>query len=146
MNYVKIVEWLRKNGSDLKDNWKVVAGVLACVLAAQSVTGLTLTVRSATPGEQPGIIIILPDDTAPLVVGAANDPHQAGEWIIVTRIAIKAAIAILERRAPKTPSEWDDRLLAVLRLIQSDRAAFEAAENAIHSHAVEKIESADKLR
>jgi hypothetical protein len=131
VNIAKLVEWLKKNGSDLKDNWKLVAGVLACVLAAQSVTGLTLTVRSATPGEQPGIIIILPDDTAPLVVGAANDPHQAGEWILVTKIAIKAAIAILERRAPKTPSEWDDRLLALLKLFASDRAAFERAEQAV---------------
>jgi hypothetical protein len=135
---VELIKTFLVNNKDwLKANWRLVA------LATLLVFGVRFSVQTGQPGQPPEVILILPDDAAPLVVGnvVGDDPHQAGEWILVTRVAIKAAVAILERRAPKTPSEWDDRLLAVLRLIQSDRAAFEAAEQAVHGHAVEKIES-----
>lgn len=131
MNASKFVEWLLKNGQSLKDNWKVVAGVLACVLAVQSATGLTLTVRSAAPGETPGVIIILPDDATPLVVQGAEVKPNVAEWVVAARLAIRVAIAVLERRAPNTPSERDDQLLAFLKLILGDRSAFLRADAAI---------------
>lgn len=52
---------------------------------------------------------------------------------IIVKVAIKVAIVILENRAPNTPSEWDDRLLALLKLFESNPRAIEAAHAAVVS-------------
>lgn len=46
---------------------------------------------------------------------------------IVLKIAIQVGIAVLERVAPNTPNTFDDRLLALLKLFQSNPAAINAA-------------------
>lgn len=50
---------------------------------------------------------------------------------IIAKIALKIAIVYLERRAPRTESEWDDRLLALLKLFESTPATINAAHAAI---------------
>ena len=50
---------------------------------------------------------------------------------IIVRIALKVAIVYLERRAPRTENEWDDRLLALLKLFESTPATINAAHAAI---------------
>lgn len=46
---------------------------------------------------------------------------------IIIKIAIKIAIAYLENRAPNTESEWDDRLLALLKLFSTQPQTIAAA-------------------
>lgn len=50
---------------------------------------------------------------------------------LIAKIALKIAVAYLEIRAPKTESEWDDRLLALLKLFSSQPATIAAAHGAI---------------
>ena len=50
---------------------------------------------------------------------------------LIAKIALKVAVAYLEIRAPKTESEWDDRLLALLKLFSSQPATINAAYAAI---------------
>jgi len=46
---------------------------------------------------------------------------------LIAKIALKIAVAYLEIRAPKTESEWDDRLLALLKLFSATPATINAA-------------------
>lgn len=46
---------------------------------------------------------------------------------LIAKAALKVAIMVLERRAPRTESEWDDRLLALLKLFSTTPATINAA-------------------
>jgi hypothetical protein len=172
----KLTEWIKANP-------KLAAYMFGVVLTLlTAMTGLQFTSRAAQPGESPGIIIVLPEDSPDVfgsVVGAEstqrfsetgrralrlagaehvrqiarlkredeNDRrffamltaiHNNPELIatyeqaanvkgfdpvtisIAVRIALKVAIAILERRAPETATEWDDRLLKLLVLFEGN--------------------------
>ncbi len=50
---------------------------------------------------------------------------------IIAKIVLKVAVVYLERRAPRTESEWDDRLLALLKLFSDQPATINAAHAAI---------------
>lgn len=50
---------------------------------------------------------------------------------LIAKIALKIAIVYLERRAPRTESEWDDRLLALLKLFADRPETINAAHAAI---------------
>ncbi len=52
---------------------------------------------------------------------------------LIAKIALKIAVAYLEVRAPRTESEWDDRLLALLKLFSANPATINAAHAAILS-------------
>ena len=74
-----------------------------------------------------------------------NDPYSLGSveeavktkqidpltLTLIAKIALKIAIAVLEVRAPNTESEWDDRLLALLKLFFSQPATINAAHAAV---------------
>lgn len=49
---------------------------------------------------------------------------------ILIKIAVMIATEVLERVAPNTPNEWDDRLLALLKLFARNPAAISAAAEA----------------
>lgn len=51
---------------------------------------------------------------------------------LIAKIALKIAVAYLEVRAPKTESEWDDRLLALLKLFAQSPAAIGAAHGTLN--------------
>jgi hypothetical protein len=160
----------------VKDNPKLATYMLGILLAmATALTGLQFTSRAAQPGEQPGIIIVLPEDSPNVfgsVVGAEStqrfsetgrralrsaggvlrerraerepffamlrDLHTNPDSLtvyeqaatvkgfdpvtisIAVKIALKVAITILERRAPETATEWDDRLLKLLVLFDAN--------------------------
>jgi hypothetical protein len=103
------------------------AALLAVVVAVAS--SLTTWQVSVQYGPQPGIVIILPDGGQLPVAAQSADVQvvQSAEWVFVARLAINAAIAVLEQRSPRTPSDRDDKLLAFLKLIRNDRAAFDKA-------------------
>lgn len=46
---------------------------------------------------------------------------------LIAKIALRVAIVYLERRAPRTESEWDDRLLALLKLFADRPSTINAA-------------------
>lgn len=50
---------------------------------------------------------------------------------IIAKIALKVAVVYLERRAPRTESEWDDRLLALLKLFADRPETINAAHAAV---------------
>lgn len=50
---------------------------------------------------------------------------------LIAKIALKVAIVYLERRAPRTESEWDDRLLGLLKLFESRPETINAAHAAV---------------
>jgi uncharacterized membrane protein (DUF2068 family) len=50
---------------------------------------------------------------------------------LIAKIALKIAVAYLEIRAPRTESEWDDRLLALLKLFADRPETINAAHAAI---------------
>lgn len=111
----------------MKDNWKFLSTILV-VLA--SFAGVKLTFTPGSPGGKPEVIIVIPtDDGGFRVQDGQPQPVEAGEYL-AAQIVLRVAITILERRAPQTPSEWDDRLLVVLKLFVTDRVAFERAERA----------------
>lgn len=118
----KVTDWI-------KANQKLAAAILAIICT--TLGGLTGWQFSVQTGPQPGIIIVLPDgDSFPVSADtAAGDPKvvQAAEWVVAAKLALNAAILILERRAPQTPSDRDDKLLAFLKLIRGDRSQFERA-------------------
>jgi hypothetical protein len=164
-----LVGWVKTNPKLAAVAWTIV------VMAFGTLTGWQLTARTAQPGEQPGIVIILPDDfpdvfgEMPNVVGAdevglsadgkralragggqlrerfdersqlfamfrdihndskaiAHYEQQASTAVkldpatvtLATKIAVKVAIAVLERTAANSRTEWDNRLLALLKFI-----------------------------
>lgn len=122
-------EYLAKALDVVRQNWKIVGLVL---LILGQACGVVFTLKKGDPGTKPEIIIVIPDSggfvtqTAPELKGKDT---QAGEYL-AAQIVLRITIAILERRAPTTPSEWDDRLLVILKLFTTDRAAFERAEKA----------------
>lgn len=72
----------------------------------------------------------------PTKLGAAEQGAKAAQLdpfviSIIAKIAIKVAIAYLERRAPRTDSEWDDRLLALLKLFEINPSSIDGAYKAI---------------
>jgi len=112
----------------LAANWKYVTTILAIVSA---IVGVKFTAQVGPPGTPPEVIVIIPGDLSVQGVQRAEQPVVlAAEWVLVAKIAIKVAIAILEKRAPLTPSDRDDKLLGFLKLIAGDRAAFERANAA----------------
>jgi hypothetical protein len=122
---MQMKSWLIGHKEWLLANWRLVAILLALF------AGIKFSVQSGPPGSDPTIVLILPEGD-PLAI-RAEQPAQAVEWVMVARLALKAAVAILERRAPNTPSDRDDKLLAFLKLISLDRAAFERADRAARS-------------
>ena len=182
----KLTEWIKANP-------QFAAYMLGMTLTLLTVmTGLQFSSRRAAPGEQPGIIIVLPEDS-PNVFGVVvertdvppmtnntggvgtnvsfgikfsedgkralrsaggilqerraerepffamlRDLHQNPNSLtvyedaanvkgfdpvtisIAVKIAVKVAIAILDRRAPQTATEWDDRLLKLLKLFDAN--------------------------
>lgn len=113
----------------LRNNWKFITQIVALIGA---IVGANAAMAPAPQPERPPDVWVVMDTAgpAPALVPVQADPVQAGEWILVAKIAIAVAIKILEVRAPKTPGDFDDRLLALLKLFASDRGAFEAAEAA----------------
>lgn len=115
----------------LKDNWKFLMQILAIV---GSIIGANAAMAPATnPQTNPEVWVVMDAGVPAVKVG----PVEAGEWIPAAKTALAVAIKVLEHRAPQTPSEWDDRLLALLKLFASDRSAFEAAEAAAQRRAAE---------
>lgn len=106
----------------LKTNWQFVTLFLTIVGA---VAGVKFTIKTDPAAVEPQVIVIIPGDD-PLAVRAG--PVGVGEWTVAAKLALKAAILILETRAPRTPSDLDDRLLAFLKTIDGFLPAFLAAE------------------
>lgn len=120
--FAKLKTWVLEN--------KAVVVILLTILS--SVASVHFRLQSSPPGTIPEVIVILPDSPQP-VLGIAPQSAPvalAGEWVLAAKIALKVAIAILEKRAPLTPGDFDDRLLAFLKLIAGDHAAFERAHAA----------------
>lgn len=109
---------------------KAVVAILLTILS--SVASVHFRLQTSPPGTVPEVIVVLPDSPQPAqgVAPQAAPVALAGEWVLAAKIALKVAIAILEKRAPLTPGDFDDRLLAFLRLIAGDKAAFERAHAA----------------
>lgn len=68
------------------------------------------------------------DDIESATKAAQLDPLTLS---LIAKIALKIAVAYLEVRAPRTDSEWDDRLLALLKLFSERPATINAAHAAI---------------
>jgi hypothetical protein len=74
-----------------------------------------------------------PTALARVEAAVASAPAVQGPitWAVVAKLALKIAIAILERRAPNTASRWDDRLLALLKLLDGNAAVLAAAAGGV---------------
>lgn len=68
------------------------------------------------------------DDVEAATKATAIDPLTLS---LIAKIALKIAVAYLEVRAPRTESEWDDRLLALLKLFADRPETINAAHAAI---------------
>lgn len=68
------------------------------------------------------------DDVEAAVKTTQLDPLTLS---LIAKIALKIAVAYLEIRAPRTESEWDDRLLALLKLFSDQPATINAAHAAV---------------
>lgn len=68
------------------------------------------------------------DDIEAATKATALDPLTLS---LIAKIALKIAVVYLERRAPRTESEWDDRLLALLKLFADRPETINAAHAAV---------------
>lgn len=68
------------------------------------------------------------DDVEAATKATAIDPLTLS---LIAKIALKIAVAYLEVRAPRTESQWDDRLLALLKLFADRPETINAAHAAI---------------
>jgi len=102
-------------------------------LKALRVAGVRLRKDDTDTGKQLfAVLKRLHNDPASLteVEKAVADAHIAIDPVtlsIIIKIAIKLAIAYLEVRAPNTENEWDDRLLALLKLFSTQPQTIAAA-------------------
>jgi hypothetical protein len=127
----KVTDWI-------KENPKLAVYMLGMLLAMlTAMTGLQFTSRPAAPGEQPGIIIVLPEDSpnvfgskvvntpAPNADGIGSNVSFGSKFSDTGRLALRSAGGVLrERRAEREP------FFAMLRDLHNDHDSLTMYEEA----------------